>query len=114
MRIDLRGEDGAAGEALRLWAEQRLLPLLDCHERGAEVVTIRLGNQPGRLRETRCRLVVRLVPWARVVVEEIGPDAYTAIDRAAKRLARAIWLATQTGPEPARCQGDGAVELSRA
>jgi ribosome-associated translation inhibitor RaiA len=103
MWVDLRGSGFEGNEPLRTYAEQRLRSWLGPLERGLDVVTVCLARHDGPDgRHTQCRMLVRAMPWADVVVQEAAPDIYAAIDRTAERLAHAIQLATgQHGhPEP--------------
>lgn len=101
MWVDLRGSGFEGNEPLRTYAEQRLRSSLGPLERGLDVVTVCLARHDGPGGQyTRCRMLVRAMPWADVVVQEAAPDLYAAIDRAAERLAHAIELATSQRGHP--------------
>jgi ribosome-associated translation inhibitor RaiA len=101
MWVDLRGSGFEGHEPLRTYAEQRLRSSLGPLERGLDVVTVCLARHDGPGgRHTRCRMLVRALPWADLVVQEAAPDVFAAIDRTAERLAHAIELATRQRRRP--------------
>jgi ribosome-associated translation inhibitor RaiA len=95
MWVDLRGSGFEGNEPLKTYAEQRLRSALGPLERGLGMVTVCLARPDGTgVQRTQCRMLVRAMPWADVVVQEGAPDVYAAIDRSAERLAHAVELAT--------------------
>ena len=55
-------------------------------------VTVRILdiNGPRGGADKSCRMAVRLIPSDGIVVEEVNPDLFAAIDRAAERLGQAL------------------------
>jgi ribosome-associated translation inhibitor RaiA len=49
----------------------------------------KLNRSDGRS-DTRCRIQVRIRGLRQIVVEEVGKDPYTAVDRAADKVRRAV------------------------
>lgn len=93
MRIHLRSRRFELTDALRAYAERRLLFALSRF--GGRVLSVMLRfddvNGPRGGVDKRCRIIAHLSPpWGDVRVEELDGDLYAAISRAADRLARAV------------------------
>jgi ribosomal subunit interface protein len=96
MQIILSGVGFKTNEALRTYAEQRVMSWLGHLEREVEIVTVQLvsESQEEGLR-TQCRLMARPVGGERLVVQETSADVYEAIDGAPERIAKALEIAVQ-------------------
>ena len=92
MRIHVRSRGFELTNALRAYAERRLLFGLGRFGRRLQSVMLRMDdvNGPRGGADKRCQIVARLAPWGDVRVEELDGDLYAAIDRAADRLDRAV------------------------
>jgi len=94
MRIDVRDRGLKATEALRNYVGLRLMSMLDHLVRQVDGVTVALADvqAPEGGIDKRCRMLALLGPSGQVCVEETDPGLYTAIDRAAERLAQVVAL----------------------
>ena len=92
MRIHVRSRGFELTNALRAYAERRLLFALSRFGSRLQSVTLRMDdvNGPRGGADKRCQIVARLAPWGDVRAEELDGDLYAAIDRAADRLDRAV------------------------
>lgn len=93
MRIHVRSRGFELTDALRAYAERRLLFALSRFGGKVASVMLRLDdvNGPRGGPDKRCRVIAHLPPpWGDVRVEELDEDLYAAISRAADRLARAV------------------------
>jgi ribosomal subunit interface protein len=97
MRIHVRSRGFELTDALRGYAERRLLFALSRFGRKVLSVTLRLDdlNGPRGGVDKRCQIIAHLPPWGDVRVEELDGDLYAAISRAADRLDRAVARETE-------------------
>lgn len=113
MRVEVR--QSARNDPVRLYVQQRVVSCLGHWERIIEGVTVCVSTLP-EPRQHRCRMLVRLLPWANLAVQEADRDLYAAVDRAADRLARAIEAAMGRRPRHRarrHCCGSRAGEAAR-
>lgn len=91
MQVEIRSRDFEITEGIHAYAERRLGFALDRFAGHLRRLQVYLGdvNGPKGGPDKLCRLVV-VMPSATVVVEEIHPDLYRAIDRTAGRVARKV------------------------
>ena len=90
MTLQMRGQHWT--EALRRHSSRRLHFALSRFSPSISLVTVHILNipgAPGGLDKT-CRIVVRLAPKGRVLVEDTQKDLYVAIDQATERAGRAV------------------------
>lgn len=92
MRIHVRSRGFELTDALRGYAERRLLFALGRFGRKVLAVTMRLDdlNGPRGGSDKRCQIIAQLSPRGDVRVEELDGDLYAAISRGAERLDRAV------------------------
>jgi len=92
MRIDIRSLDFPLTRDLRKYAERRLRFALARAGDRIRVVQVRFSdvNGPRGGIDKRCRIQVSLNGPALVVIEDIEPGLYLAIDRAADRAGRSV------------------------
>ncbi len=92
MRIDVRGTNIDLQPALGAYAERRMHTALDRFARRVLRVTIRLIDTNGPKKGVDKRVQVSVdIPRAKpMLVEELHPDPYAAIDSAADRVARVV------------------------
>ncbi len=90
MTLQMRGRHWT--EALRRHSSRRLHFALSRFSPSISLVTVHILNvpdAPGGLDKT-CRIVIRLAPTGRILVEDTQEDLYAAIDRATERAGRAV------------------------
>lgn len=87
MEIQVRGF-GLTDE-LREYVGSRMGFVLSSLGAGVQQVTVQL-EKARRGGEKLCRILLRLQRLPLVVVEDLGPDLYRAIDRAADRARRSL------------------------
>ena len=92
MRILLRGLGIGPTPAIEERVERRLLFALGRFARRVDDITVRFEdlNGPRGGVDKVCRVEARLRPGGAVRVAERSEDLYTAIDRAADRIGRAV------------------------
>ena len=118
MRFEIRDRGFKVAEGLRDYVGLRLMSELDHHVRQVDSVTVCLSDvdAPEGGIERRCRMVVLLVSSGEVAAEETDAGLYTAIDRAAERLANGVALALarrSVASAPSRQLRGGAAERPR-
>jgi ribosomal subunit interface protein len=92
MKIEVRFTGIDASDALHAYVVRRIhfrLSRFD-GEVGSVVVRIADVNGPKGGADKRCHVLVRGRGLGRVTVEELSADAYSAVDRAIERGARAV------------------------
>jgi ribosome-associated translation inhibitor RaiA len=94
VRVEVRDRAFEAAESLRRYVGLRLMSVLDHLVREVEGVTVALGDVSGDTSQKRCRMLAELTASGDAAVEERDAGLYTAIDRAAERLARGVALTT--------------------
>src|SRR3990167_8324094 len=92
MRLDIRGVNVPVTEAIRKVVEHRLSFALSRFANRISRVTVRLVdvNGPKGGKDKKCLVTTVLIPTISVVVEDVDPDLYVAIDRAMDRLGRVV------------------------
>ena len=92
MHIDMQAQGFRLTGALREHAERRLRFALGPAGGRVRRVAVRVADENGPRGgvDKRCTLRVSLPGHAPVVVEQLDPDLYVAIDRAADRLGRSV------------------------
>jgi ribosome hibernation promoting factor len=90
VRVAFRTQDFDLTEGIRAHAERSIKNALGRLDRRIEAVAVRLGdvNGPRGGVDKFCRLDAHLVRGDRLHVEDVDPDLYAAIDRAAERLGQ--------------------------
>jgi ribosomal subunit interface protein len=92
MQLDIQCQGFDLTEGIRAHTRRRLAFALGRSALHLSRVAVLLAdiNGPRGGRDKRCRIRVRLHPAIEVVVEDTESDLYTAIDRAAERVGRAV------------------------
>lgn len=92
MRIEVRGRSGLLCDPLRAYTERRLRFAVGRFASRIERLTVRVDdvNGPKGGVDKECEIVVKLVPWGGLKVEERDVDLYLAVDRATDRLRRSV------------------------
>lgn len=92
MRIDVRGTNIDLQPALGAYAERRFNTALRRFERRLTTVSIRLidVNGPKKGADKKVQVTVDIPRTKPMVLEELHPDPYLAIDTAADRIARVV------------------------
>lgn len=88
MRLDIRGSHVEVTDALRVHVERRLRGALGRFERRILRVTVHLADPGGGGKH--CQIAVAVSCAEQGVAEVLDSDLYTAIDRAADRIAGAV------------------------
>lgn len=98
MRIDVRSTHIDLQPALGAYAERRMHTALDRFGRRVLRVTVRLidTNGPKKGVDKKVQVTVDIARTKPMLVEELHPDRYLAIDSAADRVAR-VWPSTSPG-----------------
>lgn len=99
MTLQMRGQHWT--KALRRHSSRRLHFALSRFSPSISLVTVHILNipsAPGGLDKT-CRIVIRLAPKGRILVEDTQKDLYVAIDQATERAGRAVGRALDRGRE---------------
>ncbi len=91
MQIDLATTNLSGSTALDSHVRRRLAFALGqlSHRIRSAAVTLSDVNGPRGGRDKRCHVRVELHPRGTVVLTDVAPDVYKAVDRAASRLKRA-------------------------
>lgn len=91
MRLDIRGRHLTLTPALLDRVTRRLRFALGRFDRSVGRVAVRLGddNGPRGGVDKSCRVQLRAAGRP-IVIEELDPDMYVAIDHAAERVGRAV------------------------
>jgi ribosomal subunit interface protein len=104
MQLEVRIHAAEVGDSLRAYIDRRLRFALGRF--GERVGRVRVGisdlNGPRGGVDKCCRVSAALVPFGRVVVEEVDGDVYAAIDRAAGRLGRSFTRRLKRAPIPGK------------
>lgn len=118
MQINILARGFEMTEGLRVHAERRLGFAIGWARPHVRKVTVRLGdlNGPRGGEDKRCLIQIGLLAGGELVVEDIDPDLYVAIDRAAGRADRTVARRLkrqrdQDAARPDRCVG---VKTTRA
>jgi len=92
MRIELRGPAGLLSDPLRDYAGRRLRFAVGRFATRIGWLTLRVVdvNGPRGGVDKECQIVVKLVPWGGLKIEERDLDLYVAVDRATGRLGRSL------------------------
>ncbi len=92
MRIDVRGNNIDLQPALGAYAEKRMLTALKRFAHRVLRVSVRLidTNGPKKGIDKKVQVSVDIPRTKAMLVEELHPDPYTAIDAAADRVARVV------------------------
>jgi ribosomal subunit interface protein len=92
MRIDVRGYNIDLQPALGAYAERRILTALKRFGHRVMRVTVRLidTNGPKKGIDKKVQVAVDIARTRPMLVEELHPDPYTAIDAVADRVARVV------------------------
>jgi ribosome-associated translation inhibitor RaiA len=92
MQIQIQAPDLEPGDPLFSHVERRLRYALSRSDARVSRVWVRLTdlNRPKGGMDKACRIEVRLAGLPSVVIEDIQPDVYTAVDRAADRAGRTV------------------------
>ena len=94
VRVEVRDRAFEAAESLRNYVGLRLMSVLDHLVWEVEGVTVVVADVSGDMVQKRCRMLAQVTASGEVAVEEKDAGLYAAIDRAAKRLARGVALAS--------------------
>ena len=92
MQIDIQAKGFQLTEALTAHIRKRLMPALqkrDSHIVRAEVRLSDVNGPRGGI-DKCCQLLVQIAGTSSVVIRDVSSDMYTAIDRAASRMAPSI------------------------
>lgn len=92
MRIDVRFQGIEASDALREHVVRRIRFQLSRFSGEVSAVVVRIGdvNGPKGGVDKRCHVAVRGPAFAPVTIEDLGSDAYSTVDLAVGRAARAV------------------------
>lgn len=92
MRIDVKGLDFTATEAIQEHAARRLSISLSHHADAVSRVVVRLrdDNGPKGGVDKRCHMEATLLGHGTEVAEALSADLYEAIEAAARRLGRSV------------------------
>lgn len=92
MRLDIRIQRVDLPKAVEQYIERRLRFCFGRFESRIRGITVRIFdiNGPRGGRDKRCRITVRLVPSDAIVVHEVNPNLFGAIDRASERAGQAL------------------------
>lgn len=92
MKIEIRFRGIQASKALRAYVVRRLRFQLTRFEGEVGSVVVRIGdiNGPKGGVDKRCQVAVRGPGMASVTIEDLSADAYSAVDLAVERAARAV------------------------
>lgn len=92
MRINIVQQGVELGPDMKDHVERRIQFALSRFATRIREVGVRLadvnGNRGGI--DQHCRIIVQLIPKAKIVIEDIGADHREVIDRAADRAGRAV------------------------
>lgn len=93
MHVEIQSRGFVPIAGLREYLQQRLLRGLGqiAGRVVAVVVHLSRGRRARSGEDMRCRICIRLAPALEVVVEDVRPDMYAAIEHAAARVVRAVW-----------------------
>ena len=92
VKLEVRISDIDSHGAVRAYVRRRIGFALDRFSLSIHRVTVRVSEGKavhGRV-DTGCRLAVRLIRAAPIVLVERGPDLHAAIDRGVERLQRTM------------------------
>ena len=111
MRIDVRGTNIDLQPALGAYAERRMLTALKRFEHRVLRVSVRLidTNGPKKGVDKKVQVTVDIPRTKPMLVEELHPDPYVAIDSAADRVARVV---AEQFRAPAERAGRGSARLT--
>lgn len=106
MRLDIRGRHLPLTPALLDHVTRRLRFALGRFDRSVRRVTVRLGdvNGPRGGADKTCHVQIHAAQRP-ITIEELDPDMYAAIDRAADRAARAVERALALAPRRVSAPG---------
>ncbi len=92
MNVDIQSQGFALTSALSDHARRRLRFVLTRHSDRIQRVLVRLGDENGPRGgvDKFCRIRVHLLDAPVVLIDDIGPDLYSVIDRAADRVGRVV------------------------
>lgn len=92
MRIEVRGRSRLLSDPLRAYTERRVRFAVGRFAPRIEALIVRVDdvNGPKGGVDKECEIVVKLVPWGGLKVEERDLDLYLAVDRATDRLGRSV------------------------
>ncbi len=92
MNVDIHSQGFPLTSALADHAKRRLRFVLTRHSDRIQRVVVRIGDENGPRGgvDKFCRIQVHLLDAPVAVIDELGADPYTVIDRAADRLGRVV------------------------
>ncbi|RYY73078.1 MAG: HPF/RaiA family ribosome-associated protein [Gammaproteobacteria bacterium] len=92
MRIDIHTGSFSLTDGLRKHVEHRVRSTLSWAQQGLQNVSLRLEdiNGPKGGVDKSCRIQIPVAGGTPVVIHEVQPDLYVAIDRALERAGRAL------------------------
>lgn len=92
MRLEIQGVNYGLNDDLKEHVERRLHFALGRLEARIDRVTVRFSdlNGPRGGIDKQCRITVNLIPRGVVRLEGTGDDPFALVDRAAKRVGRAV------------------------
>lgn len=107
MKIEVRFRNIEASDALREYVVRRIHFQLSRFNGGLSAVVVRIGdiNGPKGGPDKRCHVTVRGPALGPVTVGERSTDAYSAVDLALDRAARAVGREIERGREARRSTG---------
>ena len=102
MQIDIHARGFTLTPALRAHAERRLRLALGATRPEVMRVAVQLSddNGPRGGRDMRCRVRITVAGMPEIVIDDVQPDLYAAIDRAAGRAGRTLVRRLERRVEP--------------
>ncbi|MFZ4574819.1 MAG: ribosome hibernation-promoting factor, HPF/YfiA family [Phycisphaerales bacterium] len=107
MRLEIRSAHASLSEALREWSKSRILFAVGRFRGKVEAVRVLLAdvNGPRGGVDQRCVVEVRVRSGGLLVAEVVDTDLYSAISRAADRIARRVRDSLERAAESRRAGG---------